>query len=224
MSYSKLRLAFFLTLLSHFAATSYADNNSETKLREALRNTMLQLRTAQNERATLQATQAENDARIKTLSAQVDKLTKEASNAEKASNEQEAQLSKFKDAVQNWQAAYKQAVDLANSKEDARAKATSENILLKRRVDDQKTKNQAMYRTANEILTRYERFGLGDALAAKEPFVGLTRVRLENLVQDYQDKLLDERIRSSDGPANQSAAAPNSRNSNLPAPAKPTKP
>ena len=54
-----------------------------------------------------------------------------------------------------------------------------------------------MFRTANEILTRYERFGLGEALAAKEPFVGVTRVKLENLIQEYEDKLVDERIKNS---------------------------
>ncbi len=46
-----------------------------------------------------------------------------------------------------------------------------------------------LYTTAIEILTRYEKFGLGDALAAKEPFIGVTRVKLETLVQGYEDKL-----------------------------------
>jgi hypothetical protein len=42
---------------------------------------------------------------------------------------------------------------------------------------------------SNEILTRYEKFSLGEALAAREPFIGLTRVKLENLTQDYSDKI-----------------------------------
>jgi hypothetical protein len=66
-------------------------------------------------------------------------------------------------------------------------------------VADQRTRNAAMFQTANEILTRYERFGLGEALAAKEPFVGVTRVKLENQVQDYEDKLAAERIKDSEG-------------------------
>ena len=175
-----------------------ADNNSEAKLREALRNTMLQLRTAQNDRAALQASQTESEAKIKTLTVQVDKLTKEAAAAEKTASDQGAQLAKFKESVQNWGAAYKQLADLATAKETARAKLANDVISLQRHVADQQTKNAAMFRTANEILTRYERFGLGDALAAKEPFVGITRVKLENLVQDYQDKLLDEKIKESD--------------------------
>ncbi len=174
-----------------------ADTASDAKLREALRNTMLQLRAAQNDRAALQASQAENEAKLKKLNTQVEQLTKRATEAEKASAEQQTQLAKFKEALQKWEDAYKQAVDLANSKEVARAQLAGEVLDLKRRVADQQSRNAAIFRTANEILTRYERFGLGEALAAKEPFVGVTRVKLENLVQDYEDKLADEKIRDS---------------------------
>jgi hypothetical protein len=179
-------------------ASALADAASDAKLRETLRNTILQLRTAQNERAALQATQAENDAKLKKLTAEVESLRKEAAAANKTITDQQAQLAKFKEALQNWEAAYKQATDLATSKETARAKLADEAIALQRQVADQKTKNAALFRTANEILTRYERFGLGEALAAKEPFVGVTRVKLETLVQDYADKIADERIKDSE--------------------------
>jgi chromosome segregation ATPase len=177
---------------------SVADTASETKLREALRNTMLQLRSAQNDRAALQASQTENEEKLKKLTAQVEGLNKQAAAAEKATAGQEAQLAKFKEALQRWEAAYKQAVEIANTKEAARAKLASDVIDLQRRVADQQSRNAAMFRTASEILTRYEHFGLGEALAAKEPFVGVTRVKLENLVQEYEDKLVDDRIRDVD--------------------------
>jgi hypothetical protein len=52
-----------------------------------------------------------------------------------------------------------------------------------------------LFKTANEILTRYEKFALGEALLAKEPFTGIARVKLESQVQDYQDKIADERVK-----------------------------
>ena len=160
---------------------------------------MLQLRTAQNDRAALQASQAENEEKLKKLIAQVEGLNKRAAAAEKTSADQQAQLAKFKEALQSWEAAYKQAVEIANAKEAARAKLANDVIYLQRRVADQQSRNAAMFRTANEILTRYEHFGLGEALAAKEPFVGVSRVKLENLAQEYEDKLVEERIRDVDG-------------------------
>lgn len=51
-----------------------------------------------------------------------------------------------------------------------------------------------MYQVGVEILNRYENFGLGDALLAREPFVGTTRVKFQNLIQQDQDQLTDSRI------------------------------
>jgi hypothetical protein len=53
-----------------------------------------------------------------------------------------------------------------------------------------------MYELGMEILDRYEKFGLGEALTAKEPFTGITRTKFETLVQDYEDKLVDQTITS----------------------------
>jgi len=52
-----------------------------------------------------------------------------------------------------------------------------------------------MYRLANEVLDRYAQFGLGTAIAAREPFVGITKVKFQTLLQDYQNKLTDQTIR-----------------------------
>ena len=177
---------------------------AELRLREALKSTMLQLRTAQNDLATAQAAQAEDDQKIKDLTAQADSLTKQAiadkDASDKAiadltakSNSQAAQLAAYKDALAKWEAGYKLAASVAKTKEADRLKLNSENIVLQRQVDDLQTKNSTLFQLGSEILTRYEKFGLGEALAAKEPFVGTTRVKLENQVQNYEDKLLDQK-------------------------------
>jgi hypothetical protein len=113
----------------------------------------------------------------------VDKLTSQVSRQEK-------EIADFKEAVESC----KQASDLARRSEEERAKLANDAVIqLERLVDDRQEKNLALYKIASEILQRYQNFGLGNALAAREPFVGITRVKLQNLVQDYQDKLLDER-------------------------------
>ena len=73
-------------------------------------------------------------------------------------------------------------------------------IVLTRTVADQKTKNAEMYKLGRDILLRYEKFGLGEALGAREPFVGTTRVKLESFVQDFQDKLTDQKIKAEEKP------------------------
>ena len=46
-----------------------------------------------------------------------------------------------------------------------------------------------------EILSRYEKFGLGTALTAREPFTGITRARLQSLVDEYDEKISAQRIK-----------------------------
>ncbi len=57
-------------------------------------------------------------------------------------------------------------------------------------------KNVSLFNTANEILDRYESYALGKALGAREPFIGTTRVKIENQVQGYKDRILDQRIQA----------------------------
>lgn len=87
---------------------------------------------------------------------------------------------------------------MARTKEAERAKLAGDIILLQRHVADLETRNMALFKLGNEILSRYESFGLGTALTAREPFTGLTRTKLENLVQTYQDKLSDQTLAAAD--------------------------
>ena len=201
-----MAVAILLTLAATHPLRAADANNPEARLRELLRNTMLQLRTAETERASLQNAQAENEKQKKVLSDQVEALSQQLKTdketADKTiadlnakSSQQEADIAQLKEALPKWKESQKQAVDLAAAKETQRAKLAADNILLQRRVDDYHSKNLALFKVGNEVLDRYEKFGLGDALTAREPFVGLTKVKFQNLVQDYQDKLSDQKIK-----------------------------
>lgn len=200
------RLAFiFLTLACAASAAEGVDAN-EAKLREALKNATLQLRSAETERATLQSSQAALTEEKKTLEAKFETLRKETI-AERATTDkaiaalkaqaaaQETEIAKLKEALEKSDGAGKQAAALAAAKESDRAKLAADLIVLQRKLEDRETKNLALFKVGNEILTRYEKFSLGEALAAREPFVGTTRAKLETLVQDYQDKLLAQRAK-----------------------------
>jgi hypothetical protein len=185
---------------------------AESRLRDALRNTMMQLRDAQGQVATLQASQAQSDkdnadlkAKIDTFTAQVASLTKQSADDKAASDKaiadlkaenaaQVAEIAKFKDALAAWEKDDKQYAQLAKDKEAARAQLAGQVIVQQRVIDDRETKNLALYQLGNEILTRYEKFGLGEAITAKEPFTGLSRVKLQEFVQDYKDKISDQRV------------------------------
>ena len=52
-----------------------------------------------------------------------------------------------------------------------------------------RTRNAELFKLGGEILDRYGRKDFFDLVGGSEPFVQSSRVRLENLVQDYEDKL-----------------------------------
>ncbi len=50
-------------------------------------------------------------------------------------------------------------------------------------------KNKDLYQIGRDLMVRYEKKSCGDALAQKEPFAGLRQVEVENLLEEYRDKL-----------------------------------
>lgn len=199
-------LLVLLLALSGSLRAADAQDPVLTRMREALKNTMLQLRDAQTQVATLQATQAQNEAKIKDLEAQVAKITKQSSDDKLAADKTIADLkdqlaaqdkrnAAQVEAIGKWKKSYDALLAQAREIDARRAEFAGKCIALQRKVDDQQRRNLAMYDLGQEILQRYKRFGLGEALTAREPFTGLTRVKFENLIQDYGDKLADQKIK-----------------------------
>ncbi len=203
----KRTLAAFLAIASSAVALHAAEMSpTEIKLRETLKNTLIQLRDANTAKAALEIAKAELEQNVQALTEKGEALTKqlaeEKAAAEKRITEQTERLVERGNVVMKLegdlaasQKAHKEAAALAAKKEADRARVTSEKIVLERKVADQQVKNAKMFEIGSEILNRYERFGLGTAIAAREPFVGLTRVKLKNQFQELGDKLTDQKIK-----------------------------
>ncbi len=182
------------------------------KLRAQLREVMLQVRAAQTATANAQAEKiaaeqknTELEEKNKTLETRIATLIKQAA-SDKTSNEKsietleaklaasEQRLIQFQEALEKWKAGYQKAAEVARTKEDERAKLSSQLNATQLTLADRERKNIALFNLSTEILDRYEGYALGKALAAREPFVSTTRVKVENQVQGYKDKILDHRI------------------------------
>jgi hypothetical protein len=57
-------------------------------------------------------------------------------------------------------------------------------------------KNVALYGYGRDLLAKYEGKGCIDALKAKEPFTQLERVKMENTLEEYRDKLDAQKLTS----------------------------
>lgn len=200
------RILLFLSILILLPQVrGQEEDPAVARLRDALKSTMLQLRDAQSQVATLQASEAQAQLKVKNLEAQVAKLTKQAEQDKTASDAliaalREQLLAREKEAfelsgtLKKWKEGYDKAAGLAHAKEAERAKLAAQVIELQRRVDDQQRRNDEMFKLGMEVLDRYKRFGLGTAISAREPFTGISRAKFQTLVQDYSDKITDQKI------------------------------
>jgi hypothetical protein len=196
----------YLFLASATGQAAEQNAGVENKLRETLRATMLQLRDVQTQLATLQGTQTELEEKNKSLDDKlkvtIQKADKDKLESDKtvdglkiAINAKDAEITQLRDVLEKAKLAIEQKDRLQVLTEEKRKQFEEKAILLDRRVADQQRKNAAMYQLGLEVIGRYEKFGLGDAISAREPFIGATRVKFENLVQDYQDKLTEQKIK-----------------------------
>jgi predicted RNase H-like nuclease (RuvC/YqgF family) len=205
-----------------FCASLTAQNapSVESRLREQLKAMTTQLRTAETTAATLQAEKTALDEKVKALEKQVEELGKQlAGDRETAKAEGEklraeiatrdATIAQTREELVKATNFGTKTAEMLKTTEAERAKLAAEAIQLKRVVADQRVKNGKMFEISSEILTRYEKFGLGTALTAREPFVGITRARLESMVEEYGGKIAEQRLKAvgSTPPAGKPAAS-----------------
>lgn len=198
-----------ITALSSPLFAAEKVNPVEQKMRETIRSTMIQLRDANAKLATAQSAQAEAEDKIKELQGKLEELTKKTDSERKTANEtiddiktklatQDLQVAHLSESLGKWKYGYAKMTEYAKQTEAKRADLASKIIILDRRIADQQVKNAEMYRLGNEVLDRYAQFGLGTAISAREPFVGITKVKFQNLVQDYQTKMTQQTVRHED--------------------------
>lgn len=179
---------------------------NEQRLRESLRTVTQQLRASQAEKATLDAAAADRDRRLAELEAALTTATTRAAEekamADRTIEDLRAAAEKDRAGIQHaaqtlakWKAAHGEAVAALRRTEAARASLERTNVQLERRVEARERQNLELHRTATEILGRYADFSRGRALAAREPFTGIARARLESQIQDYRDRVDDAKLK-----------------------------
>ncbi len=188
-------------------------NPVEARLRDALKKLTARVATAENSAATAQAAQAAAEAQNNELTTKLaasvkevgdlkiakaaDKAAAEKINTEQAAKitAQEQELARLTESLAKWKEGYGKLTELAKATDAKRAELDTKAIVLQRKVEDREDKNRELFKIANEILDRYKAFGLGTALTAREPFTGITRVKLQTQVQDYADKIVDSKVK-----------------------------
>ena len=187
-------------------AQAPAGPSAESRLREQIKTLMTQAKTAEAAQAALVTEKTALEEKVKAFQKQAEEDGK-ARAAEKDSAKKEIELLKADLAAKERQLSDEMALKVTavelgkkfeesgKKSEEARIKLANEAPGLKATIAQQRVRNSEMYKIATEILDRYKKFGLGTALTAREPFVGITRARLESMIEELGGKAADQRIR-----------------------------
>jgi chromosome segregation ATPase len=184
----------------------------EDRLREALRRTTIELRALQDSQAGQQAALREatkqKDLLKQSLDLQNARIAELEGQAAQASvlEQREAALRQdflavqanndaLLEALKQWQAAYEEVAAVARTKDGERQRAEAGLAQTRETLSVCQQKNDKLVSVADDILNLYQSQDFVSVLIRSyEPVLGLQKVELQNIVQDYQDKILDQRF------------------------------
>jgi DNA repair exonuclease SbcCD ATPase subunit len=171
--------------------TGAVAQSDDGALRDRLRQVTLQLRQVQDDQATIQAqkasAEAERDLLKKQLAAAQAELARVRHNGDKVAVV-EAELAKSKDSLTQAAA---QATDAAHQTQAEHEKLQTAVTNARTVIEACQAKNVKLLKVGRDILAAYSDFNVIDMVGANEPFTRLKRVELENLAQDYSDRIDD---------------------------------
>jgi chromosome segregation ATPase len=208
MHNSKTRYAIAAGLAALSAlGPALGQDNTDARLRAALRSATAQVRELQDQNAMLMAKQAEAERERAVLSQRVAASQREAEAlreqivaARAASDQAAAQLSTQKEAqarvdsanqqtFQRLQAEYNETIQMARTRDADATRFEATNVQLRGRVQACEAKNTELSKLGMELV---DLLGDRDAFGAprySEPLTRMKRVQIEAMMQDYEDKV-----------------------------------
>jgi chromosome segregation ATPase len=185
---------------------SAADSGIESRLREALRTSTQQLNQLQSELADCKRQKDDLDQKIESLEKQAgsakqcaaykakqDALQVKIDKQAEEHKELEASLAECKTTLANNTALEKSQADLAQVKEEL-TRIKNENTSLAERLKQAEDKNKNMYRVGRDVLDWVSSNWICSEIIGCDVFLGLKRAKLENMAQDYKDKLIEQKL------------------------------
>ena len=218
--FNKTRLPVLLLMLLAGAAQAQGQKGQsmEERLRAELRNVTAQLQQTRGELELLKAKGAPVATAAPVAAPASDGLKKELARSQSQLAQERAQREKLAAEQQRGAAAAQEAAaSLAQLRQASeQLAATGKQLAAERaRLDGEVTaqrgalarcesKNAQLYATGQDILQAYESLNVLDVMKARQPFAAQSRVKLEQIAQQYGDQLYQGRFdarQTSDTPA-----------------------
>lgn len=173
----------------------------EERLRTQLRAVTAQLQEAQNEVAALKAGRAStaaaapasapaaSDKELAELKAQLAAERRTRQQGAAAQQQSQAAVSRASEQVEQYRTAYDGLLKMARASEAERQRLVADEKLHGQALAMCAEKNVKLYEAGQEILKAYENIDLGTLVTTRQPFATQSRVKYEQIAQEYGDQL-----------------------------------
>ena len=219
---NKMRLPLLLlSLLAASTAQAQKGQSMEERLRAELRNVTAQLQQTRGELELLKAKGAPaakaspaapaSEGLKKELARSQSQLAQERAQREKLGEQQQRSATAAQEAAANLaqlRQASEQLAATGKQIEAERARLDGEVASQRGALARCESKNAQLYAAGQEILQAYEGLNVLDVMQARQPFAAQSRVKLEQIAQQYGDQLYQGRFdaRQTETPAAPAAA------------------
>ena len=186
-------LAMFVALLIGMPALAAPEGAArDAAAQQALAKAQQMLKSLSAERDTLKAENAKLNAR---LNAELDemktRLSETKSSASAAATRAASESANLRETVA---ATETRAKELEATLQDTETRLTSRLATRDKELSVCTADNQKLGALSKELLSRYADKGMWDAMLVREPLTQIKRVELENLVQQYDDRITESSV------------------------------
>jgi chromosome segregation ATPase len=193
------------------AAGADESNSRDAREREMLRRAQEALRQSQENASELSQAKSAAEQKLKDASQQLDSVRNASKSAESGLRAKlQTAAAAQTDLTQQLERARQQIAALMAQQQDAAKRLSAREADLKQSQQSLEaskaantsceTKNLQLYQYSEELLGRYQKKGVWAAMSQKEPVFGLKEVGIENVVQEYQEKLDQQKLTPSPAP------------------------
>lgn len=189
------------------SGSAIASDKKANREREMLRRAQIELQQAREQSAALEAEKNKSVKELEQVSksgkaaeAKAARLARELKEEQAQRGQMETELAAAKQRLTELES---KVAELTGSLDETRrtlagteaAKKNLEGIKTRneREIALCEDKNKSLYQVGRDLMVRYEKKSCEDALAQREPFTGLKRVEVENLMEEYRDKLDEQK-------------------------------
>jgi len=195
-----------LLVMAVMPAAQAQRSEVESRLREMLRTTTLELRDVQSQNAELRAKLDELSAQRATPekkptpavvdTAALRRAQQDAADLRRELAELRRQLDERERLIAQARQTSEQAAQFARARDSDLQQLTQRQQAFDARIEVCERHNAELVGIANEVLERYRRKGVWEAVRDNEPLLGIHRVKLETLAQDYHARIIDRKVPS----------------------------